>query len=266
MNSRDSSIDIWDNERRNKQYLKMSEKVARESLLCLCEGVIDLYGFRYLRNPTFGDIQIIYEVHQQVHGFPGMLGSFDCTYWEWAACPTAWRGQHHRGDHNGPTLILEAVASFDLWIWHDFFGMADANNDIAVIQSSPVFDEIIDGVAPRSLFYANDVEYEYGYYHGIYLEWATLMGSFTCPDDDKRNFFKKKHESSRKDIERAFGDSGRAICQDNYTDVQPPTVLLNNDEKLTILLRLRNMQKHLNLKSDLVEHVWMSHDDDGEDE
>ncbi|XP_022042152.1 uncharacterized protein LOC110944816 [Helianthus annuus] len=136
-----------------------------------------------------------------------MLGSLNCTHWEWATCPTAWKGQRHHGDHDGPTLILQAVASQDLWIWHVYFGMAGANNDIAVLQSSNLLDDFIDGVAPDTSFYVNDVEYKYGYYltDGIHPEWATFVKTLSCPDDEKRMYYKKKQKSTRKDIERAFG-------------------------------------------------------------
>jgi hypothetical protein len=40
---------------------------------------------------------------------------------------------------------------------------------------------------------------------GIYPEYATFVKTFTDPIDDKRKYFKKKQESARKDIERAFG-------------------------------------------------------------
>ncbi|XP_022040744.1 uncharacterized protein LOC110943302 [Helianthus annuus] len=45
----------------------------------------------------------------------GMLGSIDCMHWPWQNCPTAWQVQYTRGDHGHPTIILEAVASQDLW-------------------------------------------------------------------------------------------------------------------------------------------------------
>ncbi|XP_010485068.1 PREDICTED: uncharacterized protein LOC104763388 [Camelina sativa] len=48
-------------------------------------------------------------------GFPGMVGSIDCMHWEWKNCPTAWKGQYARGSGK-PTIVLEAVASQDLWI------------------------------------------------------------------------------------------------------------------------------------------------------
>ncbi|XP_076896854.1 uncharacterized protein LOC143549981 [Bidens hawaiensis] len=80
--------------------------------------------------------------------------------------------QYHRGDHDGPTVILEAAASFDLWIWHAFFGTPGTNNDIAVINASPIFDRLTYGVSPDISFSTNDVNYEYGYYlvDGIYPE------------------------------------------------------------------------------------------------
>ncbi|CAN1290215.1 hypothetical protein LINPERPRIM_LOCUS20599 [Linum perenne] len=50
-----------------------------------------------------------------------MLGSIDCMHWPWKNCPVAWKGQFTRGDQGIPTIMLEAVASQDLWIWHAFF-------------------------------------------------------------------------------------------------------------------------------------------------
>ncbi|XP_076925898.1 uncharacterized protein LOC143588885 [Bidens hawaiensis] len=91
-----------------EEYLQMSEIVAREALHTFCECIPQLYHKKYLRKPTQSDVQKIYEVHQQRHGFPEMLGSLGCTHWEWEACPVAWQSQYHRGDHDDPTVILEA--------------------------------------------------------------------------------------------------------------------------------------------------------------
>ncbi|XP_076907467.1 uncharacterized protein LOC143563930 [Bidens hawaiensis] len=99
-----------------EEYLQMSVTVAREALHTFCECIPQLYHKKYLRKSTQSDVQKIYEVHHQRHGFPGMLGSLDCMHWEWEACPVAWQGQYHRGDHDGPTVILEAATSFNLWI------------------------------------------------------------------------------------------------------------------------------------------------------
>jgi hypothetical protein len=44
-------------------------------------------------------------------------------------------------------MILEAVAGYDLWIWHAFFGMPGTNNDLNVLHRSPVFDPLRNGTS-----------------------------------------------------------------------------------------------------------------------
>lgn len=99
----------------------------------------------YLHRPTASDLELLYAAHKERHGFPGMLGSIDCTHWDWPNCPTAVRAQYCRGDHKAPSVLLEAVASQDLWVWHAYFGVAGGNNDINVLQWSPLFNEHLLG-------------------------------------------------------------------------------------------------------------------------
>jgi hypothetical protein len=91
---------------------------------------------------------------------------------QWRNCPIAWKGQYTRGDQAGPTVMLEVVASYDLWIWHAFFGVAGSNNDINVLNRSPLFTEVVQGRAPEVQFTVNNNEYNMGYYlaDGIYPE------------------------------------------------------------------------------------------------
>lgn len=58
----------------------------------------------------------------------------------------AWHGTYTNGYKKVPTLILEVVASKDLWIWHAFFGMAGTSNDITVLDRSPLFDDLVHEV------------------------------------------------------------------------------------------------------------------------
>ena len=51
----------------------------------------------------------------------------------------------YRGHKQEPTIILEAVASKDLWIWHAFFGMPGSHNDINVLHRSPIFARLAEG-------------------------------------------------------------------------------------------------------------------------
>ncbi|XP_071698948.1 protein ALP1-like [Rutidosis leptorrhynchoides] len=160
-----------------------------------------------MRSPTTTDVARIYSAHEEKLGFKGMLGSIDCMHWEWKNCPVAHKGQYTRGDHKKPTIMLEAVASYDLWIWHAFFGMAGSNNDINVLNQSPVFDALKKGTAPSAPFEINGHQYTKVYYlaDGIYLDWATLIKGMSCPTDEPRIKFTRFQASARKDIERAFG-------------------------------------------------------------
>ncbi|XP_071695261.1 uncharacterized protein [Rutidosis leptorrhynchoides] len=193
--------DMWD------EYLQMSEQT---SILCLdyfCMCIITLYKREYMRSPNAHDVARLYSAHEERHGFRGMLGSIDCMHWEWRNCPVALKGQYTRGDHKKPTLMLEAVASYDLWIWHAFFGMADSNNDINVLNQSPIFDKLKNGTFPSAPFEVYGHEYSKGYYlaDGIYPNWATLVKGYSCPTEEPTIKFTRFQASSRKDIERAFG-------------------------------------------------------------
>ncbi|KAD2804994.1 hypothetical protein E3N88_38371 [Mikania micrantha] len=260
------------------EYLQMSERMGRECIYKFCKCVIRLYAKKYLRKPNSHDIQQIYTFHEEVYGFLSMLGSLDCTHWEWDNCPTAWR---------------------DLWIYHAFFGASGSNNDINVLHQSPIYNDLIEGKVPGQQFICNDTTYKYGYYlvDGIYPQWATLVKSFTSrqTEDEKRLYFQNRQEGARKDIEQAFGvlkhkwhmiqhpanawkpsrirnalyacvilhnmiieDNGRAICE--FYEEDDPNLLehveINDEEKQANRRLLRNEDTHANLKADLIEHLW----------
>ena len=94
-----------------------------------------------------------------------------------------------------------------MWIWHAFFGVAGANNDLIVLNNSPLFDDLLDNIDPVAPFECNGVTFEKGYYltDGIYPQWASFVKSFTVASSEKNVLYKRKQESARKDIERAFG-------------------------------------------------------------
>ena len=85
--------------------------------------------------------------------------------------------------------------------------MAGSNNDINVLNQSPLFTAQRQGIAPEVRFTVNGNEYDMGYYlsDGIYPEWAAFVKTFRLPQSDKHKLFAQKQESARKDIECAFG-------------------------------------------------------------
>ncbi|XP_048623620.1 uncharacterized protein LOC125592474 [Brassica napus] len=213
------------------EYLRLGDSTSRLCLENFTNAIIYLFGDEYLRSPTPEDLQRLLDVGE-VCGFPGMIGSIDCMHWEWKNCPTAWKGQYTRGSGK-PTIVLEAVASQDLWIWHAFFGLPGTLNDINVLDRSPVFDDILQGRAPKVKFKVNNHTYRMAYYltDGIYPKWATFIQSIPLPQGPKAELFAERQESTRKDVERAFG-----VLQSRFAIVNNPALLWDK-EKIGKIMR-----------------------------
>lgn len=114
-----------------------------ESLRAFVKAIVKVFGNWYLRASNEADICRLLSIGEQ-HGFPGMLGSIDCMHWKLEKCLIAWYGMYI--DHcREPTIILEVVASQDLWIWHAFFEMPGSLNDINVLDRSPIFVALAEG-------------------------------------------------------------------------------------------------------------------------
>ncbi|XP_021991255.1 uncharacterized protein LOC110888016 [Helianthus annuus] len=142
----------------NDEYLHMAERTSRECLEYFCDTVCKIYGPEFLQ----------------------------------------YRGQYMRGDHRYPTVMLEAVASQDLWFWHAFAGPPGSQNDINVLQQSPLFLTDRNGTAPKCPFYVNNHLYKRGYLlvDGIYPSWSVFVKSIPYPHEVNEKKFKRQHEAA----------------------------------------------------------------------
>ncbi|XP_020198460.1 uncharacterized protein [Aegilops tauschii subsp. strangulata] len=159
------------------EYLRIGQDTTMASVCRFAKLVIRLYGDEYLRAPNEEDTKRLMEMNEK-RGWPGMLGSLDCMHWTWKNCPKAWQGMYC-GKSRDATIVLEAVALEDTWIWHAFFGLPGTLNDINVLNRSPLFARLVSRDAPTCNYKIMDNEYSMGYYltDGIYPEWATLVKS-----------------------------------------------------------------------------------------
>jgi hypothetical protein len=160
---------------------------------------------RYLRQPTHEDILRQMGINE-ARGFPGMFASIDCMYWAWKNCPMAWAGQFQNKDKKR-SIVLEAVADQSLWIWHAYFGMPGSNNDVNVLDRSPLVTNMLRGPSDDLTFTVNGKQYSRYYLltDGIYPPWSCFVQTIHSPQDEKRAHYSKMQESTRKDVERCFG-------------------------------------------------------------
>jgi hypothetical protein len=205
-------------------HLAMGESTAIKCVKRFVVAIVQLFGPKYLRAPTEEDTARLLE-ENAARGFVGMIGSIDCMHWSWKNCPAAWHGQF-KGHKKGSTIILEAVADHETWIWHAFFGMPGSCNDINVLQRSPLMTRIALREGPKVEFEANGHKYNYGYFlaDGIYPRWQTFVKSVVKPKGKKQTQFHNAQAAARKDVERAFG-----ILQAQFAIVRGPARFWDQD-------------------------------------
>eukprot|EP00918_Siedleckia_nematoides_P020122 GHVU01042897.1.p1 GENE.GHVU01042897.1~~GHVU01042897.1.p1 ORF type:complete len:259 (-),score=20.79 GHVU01042897.1:434-1210(-) len=187
------------------ENLEMAPSTVHKCLKRFASAIVTKFGDEYLRRPDEHDIARLLAINNE-RGFPGMLGSLDCMHWIWKNCPAALAGQN-KGKEKKPTVVLEGVASHDLWIWHASFGFPGSLNDLNILDRSPLFDDLLSGRAPEVEFTVNDNKYGMCYFlaDGIYPDWPVFMKSLQQPVGNKKALFASKQEAARKDVERAFG-------------------------------------------------------------
>lgn len=73
--------------------------------------VINVFGEKYLCK-QYSNLAIFMDLREHCE-FPGMLGNIDCMHWKnyLSSCKGMYLGHVHK-----PTIILEVVTSYDLWI------------------------------------------------------------------------------------------------------------------------------------------------------
>ena len=104
------------------EYIQIGETTAIWMLNFFIRHIIEIYGSKYLCKPNPEELKTIILEYKD-HVFPGCVGSIDGMHWAWQNCPSGWAGQF-MGKEKKPTIVLEAVASHSLQIWHAFFGTA----------------------------------------------------------------------------------------------------------------------------------------------
>jgi hypothetical protein len=161
------------------EYLCICEDTTIKLVWLFVKMMIRVLGLEYLRSPNEEDTIRLMAMNEK-RGWPGILGSIDCMHWKWKNCPKAWHGLYC-GKSRDPTIVLEAVASHDLWNWHYFFGLPGSLGDINVLHRSHYLPNLqlqscIDPITCQTCNYkVNGHDYTLGYYlaDGIYLSWET---------------------------------------------------------------------------------------------
>jgi hypothetical protein len=166
------------------ENLYMAESTINMSLKQFNKLMIEEFGAQYLNCcPSAAEIERVMTINAG-RGFPGMFAS-------------------------DKTLVLEAIANADLYIWYYFFGESGSLNDINILNKSTIVGSILNGTLDLKItpYTINNTHRDWLYFlvDGIYPKYSIFINSFQHPHDEKETYFAKCQEACRKDIERAFG-------------------------------------------------------------
>ena len=195
---------------REDENMRIGSSTLNKAVRDFCRLMIKEFGCVYLnRTPTEEEKKKIFAANE-VEGFPGCLASWDCKHFVWHKCPMRWAGQYAGHAEGGKkTLILEAIADLNRYIWYANFGDAGALNDINVLDKSSIVGALLDGsldiTCPKYTINGRDRDWFYFLVDGIYPEWSIFVKTYSNPSDKKAATFAAKQEGRRKDVECAFG-------------------------------------------------------------
>lgn len=63
------------------EYLRMSECTTWDTVYKFPKAITLVYGEQYSCKPNINDVHQLYTVHDNKHGFLGILGSIDFMHW-----------------------------------------------------------------------------------------------------------------------------------------------------------------------------------------
>jgi hypothetical protein len=192
-------------------YFQMGESTARACLLrfAQCITTSDELLQRFFRPMNRTDAQNVCQLHKDVHGIDGMVGSLDCMHVTWKNCPVAWQGQYE-GKEEGPTMVLEAMCDHNLYFWHHEFGSAGTLNDISIWDMSGLHKAFVDGTWTDTIDFPFTIDGQvfdklWVTVDGIYPQIGRFVKTLSQPVGQAEQDYASWQEKTRKDVERGFG-------------------------------------------------------------
>ncbi|XP_042425685.1 uncharacterized protein LOC122013469 [Zingiber officinale] len=227
------------------EYLRMGESTAIRCFFKFCEYVVEIFGDKYLRRPNADDAQRLLQMHDERHGFPGMLGSIDCMHWKWKNCPVAWKGN-----------IPEINFTVNVTVYTKGYYLTDGiySEWATFVKAFPCPED-----PKRKLFKERqesarkDVERAF---RVLQSRWAIVRGP-------TRYWYKKKLKQTMLACIILYNmivedEGGHVINWYNEEGDNPHNLSMAQTEDFGIILNkfeLRDTQVHHQLRADLVEHI-----------
>jgi hypothetical protein len=93
------------------ECFQISETTFLETRLAFCDIILHEFEDEYLPPIDNEMAKSLCKMHGQI-GWPGLLGSLDCSHWQWAKCPKSLQGEYKKGSKEMPTVLLQINKGF----------------------------------------------------------------------------------------------------------------------------------------------------------
>ncbi|XP_033133974.1 uncharacterized protein LOC103835502 [Brassica rapa] len=253
------------------EYLRLGETTTRSCVENFVEGILYFFGDEYLRKPTPADLQRLLDVGEY-RGFPGMIGSIDCTL----------------NDIN----VLDRSPVFDDII----NGQAPQVTYSVNGREYHLAYYLTDGIYPKWATFIQSIslpqspkavlfaQYQEAVRKDVERAFGVLQARFAIIKNPALFWDKVKIDKimraciilhnmiveNERDGNTQFDVSGFQQGDDtgnSHVDLTYSTDIPTNIANMMgVRTRIRDRQKHEQLKGDLVEHVWRKYggDDDNQ--
>ena len=188
-----------------EEYTGVASQTAKLGLEAFCRWIIRTYGPEFLN--TWGEDEIKRELEVNAkRGFPGMMGSIDCTHWQWKNCPMVWQGMYQDRNHKR-SIVAEAICGHDMYFYQAYVGLPGSLNDINIMGQTTMQSNYMESGAIDMKYMVAGEEFTGAYFlaEGIYPDFPYLVKTVAEPITAQEKLFSKVQEGYRKDVERAFG-------------------------------------------------------------
>lgn len=202
-------------------------------------------------------------------GFPGAIGSVDCTHVSWAKCPAAHRSVYS-GKEKHPTISFQVICDHERRIQHVHPGAPGSRNDKTIQKYDTFIQDLYTGTILSDLeFTLLDMNGVPTVHRGGYLlsdNGYTRMRCIQCPIAGgctrAENYWSCRLESIRKDVECLFG-----VLKGRYRILRS-RMMFQSHEAINVCFKACCMLHNMNLDDDVVvdgAKDWTRDDDDDAD-
>ncbi|KAK2638371.1 hypothetical protein Ddye_026169 [Dipteronia dyeriana] len=135
----------------------------------------------------------------------------------------------YAGRSRSPTIILEVVAAYDMWIWHAYFGLPGTNNDINVLEASHLFSNLTQG--PARFWHKHIL-------HDIMTMCIIMHNMIITDDRDVTASIEDHMEAPTPEVEMVLDENTRF------------------QQSLAQHRGIRDKDAHIALRNTLIDHLW----------